>query len=211
MANNPYGKTPETTNPFLNSPQANKRSVRYTPFEPPNAKTPTIIKNEGSRGYAVRSSVYAKYFAYFLTILICSAATNALTSTIPLTTDAGVWMLVSATLILVTAAFSTMAYTNQRNEVIEQARHFVFGIVVFPGLGIAIFMRATAGAFTNINSNIFAGLMVNGLPLVYFATVVIPALIFVKMMAGLRHIHRSRMDDQEQASIWTRNSDGLQR
>jgi hypothetical protein len=48
------------------------------------------------------------------------------------------------------------------------------------------------------------------LPVVFLLTVVLPAFIFVKEIAGMRAIYRSTLDDQEAVTLWTRQ-DGLQR
>ena len=48
------------------------------------------------------------------------------------------------------------------------------------------------------------------MPIVFLATVILPVFIFIKEMAGIRTLYRTKLDDQEQVSLWTRN-DGLQR
>lgn len=43
-----------------------------------------------------------------------------------------------------------------------------------------------------------------GLPALYFVTVVIPPVLFVKTIAQIRTLHCSRLEDQEMMSMWTR-------
>jgi hypothetical protein len=170
-----------------------------------------VRRVEGPRGYSVRASVWFRYVGFMAAIIVCSALTEAVTAGIPNASKAGAWMFASCTVMSLTAAIGTMAFPANRLEVIEQWRHFLFGLCLFPGTGIAVFMWATEGLFRASSTDAFAGLMSNALPILYFVTVVIPTLIFIKWVGGQRTIYRSRMDDQEMVSIWTRQTGGYQR
>jgi hypothetical protein len=95
-------------------------------------------------------------------------------------------------------------FVNHRNEIIVQCRHFLFGIMLFPGTGIAVLMWATRGATATSSSSVLSSAFTNALPLLFFATVIIPSLIFIKVIAGMRNLHRSTMDDQAAVALWTR-------
>lgn len=171
-----------------------------------NVVAHSSLATEGQRGRSVRATIYLRHVTYLLVILICSGATQKMLSTTPSVNNGGMWMLFSATLILLTGAVGGLFYRNHRNEIIEQARHFLFGISLLPGTGIAVLMWATRGVMSSsaASSSVLTTAFQNALPLLFFATVIIPALIFVKVIAGMRNLHRSRLDDQEAMSLWTR-------
>jgi hypothetical protein len=139
-----------------------------------------------------------------LTVLACTGLTQGLLRTMPTVANGGMWMLFSATLTLVTAATGCAFFTNHRNEIIEQCRHFLFGIMLFPGTGIAVLMWATRAATASSSSSVLSSAFTNALPLLFFATVIIPSLIYIKVIAGMRNLHRSRLDDQAAVALWTR-------
>jgi hypothetical protein len=164
------------------------------------------------RGYSTRVAVYFRYAAYFLAVVVCSAISHAAFQTTTTWQAGGKMMFFSAALMTVTAALGTVMFTNYRNEIIRQFRHFVFGIAVFPGTGIALFLWAINTMLDSPTSNndAFAAMLHNAVPIVYFCTVGIPALVFVKAVAGMRTINRSRLDDEETMRVYTRQ-DGLMR
>jgi heme/copper-type cytochrome/quinol oxidase subunit 3 len=148
-----------------------------------------------------------RYMSYFAVIVGASALTQALTAGIPNASNGGMWMFLSATVIVFGGALGTLFYANLRNEVIERVRHYVFGISVLPGLLVAVFLRATREF---LGGDAFGGTLEVALPIVFLCTVILPALVFIKELAGIRTLHRSRMDDQEAMALWTRQ-DGIQR
>lgn len=172
---------------------------------------PPIRRNEGPRGYSTRAGVWLRHAGYFAFIVVCSAATEGFTNHIPIAEHAGEWMFLSAAIMVLACVLGTAFWAPSRKELVEQLRHYLFGMVVGPGTGVAFVMWLTMGQFANNTNSTFAALMENALPIVYLCTVIIPALVYVKLVAGLRTIHRSRMDDQEMVNIWSRNADGLQR
>lgn len=172
-------------------------------------KVSMLYTVEGSRGYSLRTSIILKNIALFLSLIVCCVFSQAVLQNVQGARNGGRWMLVSAAIMLVTAVYGTMRYPHHRAELIRQARHFVFGIAVVPGTVLAIFMWATQDNFANQVDDSFAMLLINALPILYFVTVLVPAAIFVKTVAGLGNLYRTKEDDQESVSRWTRQ-DGLQ-
>jgi hypothetical protein len=83
----------------------------------------------------------------------------------------------------------------------------MFGIVLFPGTLLALFLHVTKSWW---GQDSISSTLSMALPVVFLLTVVLPAFIFVKEIAGMRAIYRSTLDDQEAVTLWTRQ-DGLQR
>ncbi len=172
-------------------------------------KVSMLYTVEGSRGYSLRTSIVLRYIAYLLSLFTCCLFTQAILQDVQGARNGGRWMLVSASIMLLTAVYGTMRFPQHRVELIRQARHFVFGIAVVPGTVLAVFMWATQDNFVNQVDDSFAMLLINALPILYFVTVLVPAAIFVKTVAGLGNIYRTKEDDQESVSRWTRQ-DGFQ-
>lgn len=165
---------------------------------------------EGPRGSAIRASIYVRHVLYLLVVLAASGLTQGLLGSIPQVNDGGLWMLLAATLILATAAVGTLFYVDHRTDILAQARHFLFGIVVFPGTALAVLLWATRGlAASMATSNTLTSTLQYALPLLFFATVIIPPLLFVKVIAGLRNLHRSRYDDVDAIALWTRTDENV--
>jgi hypothetical protein len=174
----------------------------------PASPAARLLQFEGLRGLSTQAAVYVRYSAAFAAILVGSAVIHALVAPTRWAT-AGQWMLLAAALMVLTAAAGTMVYTNQRNEIIEQARHFIFGLALFPGLGFAVLMRASADFFAGpaAQGDAFASMLGNALPILYFITVLIPPLVFIKTIAGLRNLHRSNLDNEEYMRLYTRQDE----
>jgi hypothetical protein len=170
-----------------------------------------IERNEGGRGYSTRAAVYLRHAAYFAIIVIGSAITHyAFAATGPHEIDGGLVMFFLTSLMLVIGAAATMFYTNHRNDILDQVRHYTFGLMVLPGTVIALIMWAVQGMVdSQVNPDAFSRTISTGLIMVYGATLLIPPVIFVKLMAGIRTMHRSTLDDQEMMQLWTRQ-DGKQ-
>lgn len=166
-----------------------------------------IRQFEGPRGYSTRTAVYFRYAAYFALIVGCSAMTEFFTKDIPNAVGGGRWMFFASTVIVVGGAISSLFYTNIRKEIVEKVRHYIFGISLFPGTLVALFLYITKDF---LGQDAFGGTLQLALPIVFLATVILPSLIFVKEMVGIRTLHRSRLDDQEAVMLWTRQ-DGFQR
>jgi hypothetical protein len=174
----------------------------------PPQRASRVMQFEGLRGMSTRGAVYARYSAALATIVVVSAVIHALLAPTRWQ-SAGRWMLLSAALMILTAVAGTMVYTNQRNEIIEQVRHFVFGLALFPGLGFAVLMRASSDFFSGptAQGDAFASMLGNALPILYFITVLIPPLVFIKTIAGLRNLHRSNLDNEEYMRLYTRQDE----
>jgi hypothetical protein len=167
-----------------------------------------IVQFEGLRGRSTRAAVVLRYIAYALLTLGCAAVTQISTEGIRNATGGGWFLLMSCTLITATGAFATILYPNTRHEIIHRVRHYVFGIVAIPGAILALFLKA-AQNWMGSGDTLAATLGAAG-PIVFLATIVLPAFVFVKEMFGIRTLNRSRLDDEEAVLLWTRQ-DGIQR
>lgn len=122
-------------------------------------------------------------------------------------------MLFSVAFIQLCATIGTVIYAESRFKIIEQARHFTFGIVALPAAALSVFMRIVNTSLpTGDDSNVFTGVLLgNGLPLVYFSVVIIPAFVFAKyIFGGLRTVNRKALADEESLAAFMRQ-DRLQR
>lgn len=188
-----------------NFSEVNKKNLSFT--EKITNYANKIKYSEGIRGYSTRSALFLRYLSYFFTILISSSITQALTNNIQYAEGGGFYMLLSCSTIAFTGSIATLFYTNLRNEIISKVKHYIFGIIILPGVLLA--------GFLNITKNFWGGDTLSStlslaIPVIFLVTVVLPAFIFVKEMSGLRSLHKSTLDDQEAVTLWTRQ-DGLQR
>jgi len=103
-----------------------------------------------------------------------------------------------------------MFAAHRRDEILEQLRAYVFGYTVAPGVGVAVFMWVARNMVSSGNEDMFVKTAVSALPWLYFIPVLVPAVIFLKMVSGFKTIDRIGLDDEEMLKIYTRN-DGLQR
>lgn len=162
---------------------------------------------EGDRGISSRFSVFFRNGSIFLLVIIISSTIQYLTNSFPHAHNGGIFALFSISVIYITGALSTIFYANLRKEIVERARHYSLGIILFPGLLVAMVMKVSQSW---LGSDTLGNTLGLALPVVFLATVIIPAFVFVKEMTGIRTLYRTKLDDQEQVSLWTRN-DGLQR
>jgi len=166
---------------------------------------------EGPRGASTRASVWLRYLGYFLTIMLCSGITQSCFAGVTGATSGGEWMLLSASFQLVIAAIGSFMFANRRVEIGHQMRSYVFGYTVLPGTGMAIFMWAARHLSSGpTGSDVFVNSLNSALPWLYFLPIIIPAVIFLKTVAGMRVLNRVQLDDQEIMKTYTRN-DGRQR
>lgn len=170
-----------------------------------------VMTNEGPRGYSTRASVYLRHAAYLLVVVLCSALTHyAMDAAGPYSIDGGRAMFVLATIVLVVGALATMAYPPQRNQVLEQVRHYVFGMMVLPGTGIALVLWLVKGLVSvQSKTDAFSATVDTGLLMVFGAVLIMPPVVFLRLIAGIRTLHRSTRDDQETMALWSRQ-DGRQ-
>lgn len=191
------GRTDTTANPTAS---ITERATR---------KVSRIRQFEGLRGYSSRVTLAVKYVNYFLLVLLCCGLTGYLTKGVRYASGGGTFMLFSVAVITVSGAVSTLFYVNLRNELVERVRHYVFGIVLIPGTLLAVTLRALQ-EWEWANEGSLGGTLRGALPVIFLASVVLPAIVFVKEIVGIRTLHRSKLDDEESVQLWTRQ-DGLQR
>lgn len=169
---------------------------------------------EGPRGYSTRVSVALRHFCYLLTIVTCSGLTHWAFQPNQTWRMGGKIMLFSCSFMLVTAAVGSLLYADQRHQVIEQCRHFVFGIVCLPGAALALFMRLVSSAIDkpSAEGDMFVQVLTgNGMPLMFIAIVIIPAFVYAKyVFGGIRSTNRAALSDEESMATYMRQ-DGFQR
>jgi len=159
---------------------------------------------EGPRGVALRWSVLLRYVGYLCVIVLCSAVAHASFAGTPWRMG-GTLVLFASACMAVTATLGTMFIPYKRTEIVEDFRHFLFQVSILPATGIAVFqwvMRAYTADPRNQDN--FLGLLENALPMLFAFTVFVPAVVFVKAVAGRRMLDRSQQDDQELMETWTR-------
>lgn len=166
-----------------------------------------LTQFEGLRGRSTRASLLFRYIAYVLTVIMGAGISQAATNGVKYAEGGGIFMLISCTSVSVVGAVATLFYVNLRNEIIARVRHYMFGIILFPGTLLALFIYATASWW---GTDTFSTTVSTALPVLFLVTVVLPAFIFVKEIAGMRTIYRSTLDDEEAVALWSRQ-DGLQR
>jgi hypothetical protein len=173
------------------------------------ARVNRVRQFEGPRGISSRAALMIKYVNYVLLVLLGCGVTGLATDGVRYAAGGGTFMLFSVATIALVGAVSTLFYVNLRNEIVERVRHYIFGIILFPGVLLAIVLRALQ-EWEWVNEGTLGTTLQAALPAIFLATVVLPAVVFVKEMVGIRTLHRSRLDDEEAVHLWTRH-DGLQR
>jgi len=168
-----------------------------------------IRQFEGLRGYSSRATLAVKYVNYFLLVLLGCGLTGYLTASVKGVSGGGMFMLFSITVIAVTGAVATLFYVNLRNDLVERVRNYIFAWVLFPGTLIAGTLRAFQ-TWEWANEGTLGNVLTIGLPLLFITSVILPMVVFVKEIVGIRTLHRSKLDDEESVQLWTRQ-DGLQR
>lgn len=168
-----------------------------------------IRQFEGLRGYSVRATLVVRYINYMLLILLLCGITGYATRGVRYAAGGGTFMLFSCAVIAGVGAGATLFYANLRIEIVERVRHYIFGIILIPGTMLALILRALQ-EWAWVNEGSLGTTLQAALPAVFLATVVLPALVFVKEMLGIKTLHRSKMDDEEAVHLWTRQ-DGRQR
>lgn len=168
-----------------------------------------VRRIEGERGVAMRWSVLLRYLVYLAGVIIVSLIVGAMPALGPLATRL---ILMSNMLILVIAGVATVLYPVERRNLVDQSRFFIFGVVCFPSIVLGALLSLVSSASTNASGaaigtssdTLLVSLAQNALPYLFWATVLIPPFIFVKMVVGLRKIHRDRTDDEDMMKLWSR-------
>lgn len=201
--------TPGNTTPWEADPEPSPDSVVGRV-----AKVATRLRTyEGMRGTSTRMSVALRQVGAFGTLVACVAVSHWSFSARPDWRFGGMLMLFSVSFILAVAAVGTMLYAESRQQIIDQARHFTYGIVLLPGAALAVFMRLVSSTLgPAANGDVFAAVLQgNGLALVYLSVVAIPSFVFAKyVFGGLRSINRRALADEETMAAYMRQ-DGHQR
>lgn len=213
----------DPTGAFGNIPAASPG--RTTPWEADPEPSPDSVVGkaakavtrartyEGLRGLSTRASLLLRQLGAFSVLMGCVGVSHWAFSIRPDWKFGGVLMLFSAAFILAVAAVGTVLYAESRQQIIDQARHFTFGIVLLPGAALAIFMRIVAATLgPAAEGDVFAAVLQgNGLALVYLSIVIIPAFVFAKyVFGGLRSVNRKALADEETVATYLRQ-DGRQR
>jgi len=176
--------------------KATKRVSRFRQFE-------------GRRGYSSRATLVLRYLNYFLLIMLFCGLTGILTRGVRYASGGGTFMLFSCTIIAGSGALATLFYVNLRKDIVERVRHYIFGIILIPGTLLAGTLRALQ-QWEWVNDGSLGKTLQAALPAIFLASVVLPAIVFVKELVGIRTLHRTKLDDEESVQLWTRQ-DGLQR
>jgi hypothetical protein len=180
-----------------------------SPMPPPHRPAPAVMVAvvEGLRGLSTRMSIRLRWVSVMLTVLLGSSLTQWGMAPSGTWRNGGRFMFWSCVLMAATGAVGTWFYPTHRPEIIEQFKHYLLGVTVIPGTSLALINRAASGLFSSspgAQGDAFLSVTVNALPLLMFATVVIPSVMFVKLIAGLRYLHRSRLDDEEAMLTYSR-------
>lgn len=170
-------------------------------------KISKIRKIEGPRGYSTRAAVILRYVGYAFVILVASGLTQAATNGVSNAQGGGWFMLLSITSVIVVGAISTLFYLNMRVTIVSRVRHYVFGLIALPGTLLAIFLKA---AESWLGSDTLGSTLGLALPIIFLATIILPAFVFAKEMMSIRTLNQSKLDDEEAVLLWTRQ-DGLSR
>lgn len=159
---------------------------------------------EGPRGKAIRLSVATRYVAYLLVVLGVAAIAHASFAGTAWRLS-GTLVLFSAAAMTVTAALGTMLVPHKRDHIVEDYRHFLFQVSLLPSAGIAAFQWVLRLYTDNpMNQDNFLNLLNNSLPLLFAFTIFVPAIVFIKAVAGRRMLDRTQQDDEELMQTWTR-------
>lgn len=176
--------------------QANLRSWRATAAR--------VRHVEGPRGMALRWSIGLRYLAHLGVIIVCSAVINAAFAGTRWSYGGSI-VLFSAAAMCVTAAFGTMFLADRRTEILEELRKFLFQMLLFPSTALALghwfLRRYTSDPGTQ---NDFLSLLDTYLPMFFLLPALLSLIVFVKMIAGMRFLDRSRSDAEELLNTWSR-------
>jgi hypothetical protein len=163
------------------------------------------------RERALLNSVRLRWAATWLAIVVTSTVSHVCFA--GTTAYAGGYLqFCLAMAVLALGGFATMAYANDRHTVVKDVRSPLLTILgggTSTAIVSAVF-RGVQGPTGGDTTNMFAGLFLSGLPIIFLTTVAIPALLYARTIWAHRALHRSAMDSEELVSIYTRQ-DGLQR
>lgn len=161
---------------------------------------------EGPRGYSTRAAVFVRYAVYVLTVVLCSSLSGVMLKASGTTSLGGPFTMGASTAVLFTAALGTALYPTQRQSIIDQMRHYLFGLMLFPSTGIAAVVWAvtSVAAGPTASPDVMIRTLNFSLPAIWACTLIIPLVIFIKVVAGVHTMHRSHLDDEEMVQLYTR-------
>lgn len=170
------------------------------------ARRARIARVEGPRGTATRGSIWLRYIGYFLAVIAAASLTQATLGAAGTTRNGGLFLLFAMTLMAVTAATGCALYPTHRESIIEELRHYMFGLCLYPATGVAVVIWAIQSMLTNPNAerDTMMQLVSFSVPVVFMCTLIIPPIIFVKVVAGAQSLHRATLDDEEMVALYTR-------
>jgi hypothetical protein len=168
----------------------------------------------GARSVSYRTMLILRQVGGLFVLLGCVAVSSWSFSATPSWRYGGMMMLFSIAFMMLCMIAGSVMYSDSRQRIAAECRHFVYGIVAIPGAAIAVLLRLMTTAWTGpeANADQFINLLrSNGLPLAYFATVLLPAVVFAKFVfGGIRAAQHNAMNDSEHMSVLLRH-DGMQR
>ena len=184
----------------------------------PYSNAPTVSRwrsrmfSEGPLGVSSRVAIGAKYGVYFLIFFGCSALTDGFLKAAGTTGYGGALMWFVATLMTVIAGVGALLQPTNREEIVQNYRHYTFGLCIIPSTAIAGIIWALRGVMSSpaAAEDTMAGLLNFAVAAVFICTLVIPPVVFVKLITGFHTMNRSSMTDTEMMAMVTRN-DHLQR
>lgn len=171
---------------------------------------------EGLRGYSARTMIFARKAGSLVLLAVCVAVSDRALSSTPAWRFGAQLMLFSAVFMLVVGAIGSILYPEARYTVIERTREFAFAWSVLPATALAVamyFVKAYTdglGGDTS-DSSFLAFLYGSAFPLMYFAIVLVPAIVFAQyVFRGLRATNRKALLDEESMAGYMRQ-DPMQR
>ena len=189
---------------YTTTPSSQEPSMKQSIPSILTSKVGSIRQFEGLRGRSTRATLAIKYINQFIIIILLAGVSEG----VPYASGGGKFMLFSCSVVALVGAGATLFYVNLRRELIEKVRHYIFGIILVPGTLIACLLKVLPN-WSSAEGGELGGVLNSVLPSIFIAAVVLPALVFVKEILGIRTLHRSTMDDQEAVALWSRQ-DGLQ-
>lgn len=168
--------------------------------------------SEGPLGVTNRAGIWVKYTMYWIAIAACAVFSHGLLSAAGTTSYGGELLWFVGALMSVIAAVASILQPVNRDEILHAFRHYTFGLCVIPATTIAAIIWALRGVISTATTNgdTMAGLLQFAIPTVFLCTLVIPPVVFVKLIAGFHTMNKSTMTDGELMAMVTRN-DNLQR
>lgn len=164
-------------------------------------KVSRILSLEGLRGKSSRYALLLKYISIFISVLLLSSVTQYLTRGVKNVSGGGWFMLSCSTIIFIVGSIATMMYPNMRSELIHKTKFYVMNIICVPG---AIFSLLIRFAQNWLGTDTLGQTLGIAIPVIFLSTLILPALVYIKEIVGLRGINRSKLDDEEAVLLWTR-------